>query len=132
MRKRIFVPETPAHLEGRALLSGGLHLHHGAVPLSAPLFNVGLLQVKGYFQQFAIGGDLNLLRSQLQQNAKTLPFNQADQLGPKTNMILNQMEANAAAGSSGAITMAYRQTVGGIKASIIRHIQNGTVVVIDK
>ncbi|MCA1685936.1 MAG: hypothetical protein LC745_08115 [Planctomycetia bacterium] len=132
MRRRAFVPEAPGKLEGRDLLSGGLHLHHGAVPLSAPAFGLILLQTKGFFEQFALSGDLLRLKSQLAQGASTLPFHKAGMLGPKTNMILNQMEANIAAGKPGAINLAYQQTVDGLKDLEAKHIQDGTVFVYHK
>lgn len=128
MRRRSFVPEAPSRLEGRALLSGGARPVH----LSAPLFNVSLLQIKGDFEQFALSGDIKRLKSQLYEISRPLPFKKADQLGPKTNAILDRMRANLAANVPNAVATAYQQTVDGIKASIIRHIEDGTLVVNDR
>lgn len=131
-RRRDFIPEAPGGLEGRTLLSGGHAAHPGAVPLSGRAFGLILLQTKGYFQQFAISGDLATLKSQLAQGASTLPFNQADGLGPKTNTILDQMEANITARVPGAITLAYQQVVAGLRTAQAMHIQDGTVFVYRK
>jgi hypothetical protein len=133
MRRRGFIPETPGELEGRALLSGGgHHPHPGAAPLSSRAFGLLTLETKGFFEQFANSGDADLLKSQLQEGNKTLPFHRVDQLSLKSNMIVDQMVANLAAKVPESVQMGYEQTVSGLKADILKRIQNGTIYVYDK
>jgi len=130
MRRRAFTPEAPGQLEGRALLSGVGGRPHGPVPLSGPRFNLNLLMIKGEFQQFSIGGDLTLLRSQLAMRSAAAPFARADGLGRSVNAILAQMEAGLASKAPGAVNTAYNEVVAGVRAQVESHIQDGTVVVV--
>ena len=132
MRKRAFVPEPLGCLEGRALLSGSAKIHHGPVALSGVAFNLGKLRNKGYFEQYALGGNFTLLRSQLAGTSAAIPYGRIDGLGQKTNAILDQMRVNQANGVAGAINMAYQQVSAGTKADVDARIADGTIRIFDK
>ncbi len=132
MRKRAFVPGTVGCLEGRTLLSGGAKIPHGPVGLSGVAFNLGNLRDKGYFQQYALGGNFQLLRTQLAVTSAAIPYGRVDGLGQKTNAILDQMRQDQANGVPGAIANAYQQVSAGTKADVDARIANGTVYIFNK
>ncbi len=131
MRQRAFVPDVGC-LEGRTLLSGGVRVPHGPVGLSGVAFNLGNLRNRGYFEQYALGGNFQLLRTQLAVTSAAIPFGRVDGLGQKTNAILDQMRINQANGVAGAVASAYQQVAAGVKADVDARIATGTVFVFDK
>ena len=132
-RKRAFVPESLGPLEGRQLLSGaGSQTPHGPVGLSGVGFNTAGLRIKGDFQQYALGRNFQLLRTQLATFSAAIPYGKVDGLGQKTNAILDQMRANQANGVPGAIASAYQQVRAGLKADVDARIADGSVHIFDK
>ena len=132
MRKRAFVPEPPGCLEGRTLLSSLAKVPHGPVGLSGVTFNLGNLRIRGYFQQYALGGNFKLLQTQIAAISTAIPYGRVDGLGQKTNVILDQMRADQANGVAGAINTAYQNLSAGLKADVDARIANGTVFIFDK
>jgi len=131
MRQRAFVPDVGC-LEGRTLLSGGARVPHGPAGLSGVAFNLGKLRNRGYFEQYALSDNFQLLRTQLAVTSAAIPFGRVDGLGQKTNAILDQMRISQANGVAGAVASAYQQVAAGVKADVDARIANGTVFVFDK
>ncbi len=132
MNKKVFKPESLGPLEERALLSGAAHVAHGPVGLSGPGFNLANVRIQGYFQQYALGGNFQLLRTQIATLSAAIPYGKVDGLGQKTNMILDQMRTDQANNVPGAILNAYKQLSAGLKADVDARIANGTVFIFDK
>ena len=133
MRKRTFTPEALGPLEGRRLLSGAAaQVGHGPVGLSGVAFNTGAVRIRSDFEQYALGGDFQLLRTQLADLSTAIPFGRQDGLGAKTNQILDQMRRDQANCVPGAIVNAYRQVIAGLKADVNARIASGTVFIFDK
>ena len=132
MRKRAFVPESVGPLEGRTLLSGGARSPRGPVGLSGVTFNTGTLKIRGYFEQYALGNNFKLLRTQLAEISAAIPYGRVDGLGQKTNAILNRMRGDQADGVPGAIAAAYQQLSAGLKADVDARIADGSVFVFNK
>jgi hypothetical protein len=126
MRRRSFTPAAPACLEGRDLPSA----FPGPAHLSAALYGLNLLKLQGNFQQFALYGNLPLLRSQLAMRAAMVPFARVDGLGVKTNAIIDRMQANLAEGTPGAIYAAYQEVRAGVHSDLQARIDDGSVVVV--
>lgn len=131
MRQRAFKPDSLGPLEARNLLSGGAKPQI-PVALSGVAFNTGTVRIRGYFEQYALGGNFRLLRTQLAGVSTATPFGRQDGLGAKTNAILDQMRRDQADGVPGAIRNAYNQVTAGIKADVDARIANGTVRVFDR
>ena len=130
MRKRAFVPESLGPLEARNLLSTtrpGI-----PVALSGPGFNLANLRIRGYFEQYALGGNFQLLRTQIASLSAAIPFGRQDGLGQRTNAILDRMRQDQIAGVPGAIMNGYQQLSAGLKADVNARIANGTIRVFDK
>jgi hypothetical protein len=89
--------------------------------------------VRRDFELFATSGDtsrnLERLRAMLAQNSEGVPFHRVDGLGMKTNAILDQMQADIAAGSPRAIDAAFHRAVAGIRADVQARVATGSVVV---
>lgn len=132
MSKHAFKPESLGPLEDRHLLSGAASAVRRPIGLSGVAFNTSRVKISGYFQQYALGGNFPLLRTQLANQSTGIPYHVADGLGPKTNQILDQMRANQAADVPGAIKTAYQQVITGLTADVDARIANGTVFVFDK
>ena len=132
MRKKLFKPEALGSLEDRKLLSGAAHVARGPVGLSGPGFNLANVRMQGFFEQYAQGGNFQLLRTQIASLSAAIPYHVVDGLGPKTNAILNQMRTDQANGVPGAILNAYKQVSAGLKADVDARIANGTVFIFDK
>ena len=132
MNKHKFEPANLDPLEGRQLLAGAAPQIQGPAEFSGLAFNTGAVKIRGYFQQYALGGNFQLLRTQLATIATAIPYHVVDGLGPKTNQILDQMRQNQAVGVPGAIKSAYQQVIAGITADVDARIANGTVAIFDK
>lgn len=132
MPKRSFVPESPGPLEGRMLLSGSGRTPRLPVPLSGVAFNSGTDRIRADFEQYATGGNFQLLRSQLAQLSTAIPFAKRDGLGAKTNQVLDRMRQDQAAGVPGAVMTAFHQVMAGNKADVDARIADGTVRIFDK
>ena len=131
IRKRAFVPDPLGPLEARNLLSGGAKPHL-PVAFSGVAFNTSNVRIQGYFQQYALGGNFQLLRTQLASSSAAIPFGRQDGLGTKTNAILDQMRQDQANGVPGAILNAYKQVEAGIKADVNARIADGSVRIFNK
>lgn len=133
MSKRAFRPEALGPLEGRRLLSAGVaHVHRGPVGLSGVGFNTANLRLRGAFEQYALGGNFALLRTQIASISSGIPYHRVDGLGPRTNQILDQMRMDQADGVSGAIKTAYQRVSAETKADVGARIANGDVFIFDK
>lgn len=62
--------------------------------------------------------------------AESIPYGRVDGLGQTVNTALAKMETNLAERTPGAIKMAHRETVLGIRAGLLRRLQDGTVVIV--
>ncbi len=131
MPKRAFVPESLGPLEGRTLLAT-VAAAHGPVGLSGVGFNTAGVRIQADFQQYALGGNFQLLRTQIAGLSAAIPYGKVDGLGQKTNAILDQMRENQANGVAGAIKMAYQQLSAGLKADVDARIADGSVYIFDR
>ena len=129
MRRRAFTPESPLGLEGRIVLSavGPAGRPFG---LSAETYGVGTFQVKNAFQLYGNSGDLQRLRTMLAADSVGIPYHRATGLGPKTNVILAQMQANLQTHVPHAISSAMHQTLHGIHSDVVKLIKHRAVFVV--
>lgn len=131
MRRRVFTPDALGRLEDRAMLSGATHAG-GPVVLSSFRLIMALDMDKKDFELFATGQDtphnFGRLRSMLSQNAEGLPFHKVDHVGKTINAILDQMQADIAAGAPHPIATAHQALVAATYAEVQMRVDDGSVV----
>lgn len=132
MRSRAFKPDGAGRLEDRNLMSGTT-APHGPVLVSAYSLQQGQGMVQNAFELFAVSRDtpqnFERLRAMLASDARGIPFHAVSHLGPQTNAILNQMQADLAAGVPHAIQTAYQAVTAANQAQVNDSEQVGAIVV---
>lgn len=126
MSRRSFRPEVPADLEQRLALSGVAAVRK-PVGLSSIGYTNNQATIAGYFEQYALGGDFKLLKTQVAAAEASVPFGRVDGLGEKTRVVLARMRADQADGVSGAIRTGGRRVMAAIKAEVQARVADGSV-----
>lgn len=132
MRRQAYTPDSLGKLEDRVVLSQAA-LSGVPVVVSGYSLEAGIGMVRRDFELFATGEDtphnFGRLRGMLAQNSVGVPYHRVANLGMKTNVILDQMQADIASGAPQPIQTAYHQVVAGIRAQVQASVDNGSIVV---
>jgi hypothetical protein len=128
MRRRAYRPEAPDCLEDRSLLSGVAGLSAHPVVVSRRQLSQTIEHIKFAFGEFTPFRVVHILRDDLHNVAKPVPFGRVDGLDATIDRIVDRMQHDLSARVPHPIRSAQHALLVVIRADVLARVRAGDVV----
>ncbi len=129
MHKRAYRPEVADFLETRKLLSAAATRTAEPYPYSRRLFTFTAEHIRLGFYLYNQYRDIDQLHAEISDVAVHVPFQKADNLGPRIETILDRMQESIAGHVRNAVRSAQNEVVALIRTDVMAHVKAGEVVI---